>query len=228
MNVKNLCIGIVTLLLTAAAPAHGQERSAMQVKNLLERHDREVRQHLQEAAAAARVKLESRSITRLNASGAATVVSALAGLESVSDTTLAKGVNVAFGFFDLPQERGGVGPSLPSGFYTIRITASEQTADDLSKRNAATPLSAARGRIERPSAANAWAEFVDASRKVVARVPAAFGVWERDTLSRGNEMHTVVVSPGAAQITSFCMRLGNGAYWVCWGSNWMDALDALL
>lgn len=223
MNLTSRIVGLL-IVIGLASVALGQtprrESLVKQVDTLIAEHDRQILKHLQTAAAMARVKLDSRTITTLNGNGARTTIAGLAGLDSTPATSLPKGVNVAFGFFHLPQGPGGATPPLPVGFYTIRITASQQAVDASFNQNAGTPQPDPRSPVGRPSVTNAQAEFLDMSGNVIAKIPAAVGVWALDGLPTA-KMRSFVEPTGGGQNRSVCRRMAGG-YWVCWGNTWID------
>lgn len=219
-------IGGLLVLIGLASAAFGQtdrsESQARQFDALNREYERRIEDGLQTAAAMARIKLDARTITTLNGNGARTSIAALAGLDSIPATRLSKGVDVAFGFFHLPQGPRGADPPLRIGFYTIRITATQEAMDASLKQNVGTPPPDPRSPAGRPSVTNAQAEFVDRSGKVIIKLPAAVGVWAPDRRPSEKKARIVIEPTGGAQNRSFCMRLGNNSYWVCWGNTSID------
>jgi hypothetical protein len=173
------------------------------------------------------VNIDPRTIITINGNGARTSIAAVAGLDSALATRLPKGVDIAFGFFQFPQGPGGANPPLPVGFYTIRITASQHVMDASLKQNVGRPQPDPRSSALRPSVNNADAEFLDGSGKVIAKVPAAVGLWALEGPATEKKVRSFVEPTGGGQNRSFCMRLGNGSRWVCWGNTWMNDLDLI-
>jgi hypothetical protein len=222
---------VIGLASVASGEAPGRESQAKQFDAVNAANDRQILKSLQTAAAMSRVKLDVRTITTLNGNGARTSIAALAGLDSIPATSWPKGVDVAFGFFHLPQGPGGATPPLPVGFYTIRITASQQAVDASLKQNVGTPQPDPRSPAGHPSVTNAQAEFLDGSGKVIAKVPAAVGVWALDGLPTGKKVRSFVEPTGGGQNRSMCMHMGEQGgwhvYWVCWGNTWIDDIFLL-
>lgn len=208
MNTNYLSRGLLILLIAASGPVSAQDRLALQLDSVIERQKREVFEELQRAAAASRVRLDPSTVTQLYINGGSSIVAAVLGDSAMQPG----GANVAFGFFDLPKTPGNTNPSLPPGFYTIRIRPLQQ------------PRGNAPGMTRRPTVANAQAEFVSASGNVVARVPAARGI--RPPGATGSRIVSGAFAGstgGTGRIIAYCMVIGG--HWHCWGSHWMQALD---
>jgi len=216
-----IVIGLASVALGQAPP---RQSKAKQFDELNAAYDRQIHSGLQTAAALSHVKIDPRTITMVNGNGARTSIAAIAGLDSLPATRLPKGVDVAFGFFQFPQGPGGATPPIPVGFYTIRITASQQVVDASFKQNVGTPQPDPQSPSLRPSVNNAEAEFLDGSGRVIAKVPAAVGFWALDGLPTEKKVRSFVEPTGGGQNRSFCMRMG-GSYWVCWGNTWIDDIS---
>src|ERR1043165_11137 len=193
--------------------------------NTLSRHDQDSATLLQEAAKAAGVKLDLATAAHVTANGASAIVAATADLGSVHPDTFEKGIDVAFGFFNLPQGQRGASPPLPVGFYTVKITAPAKVITRSLKQNARKPLPDTRTVQGRPYANNGQASFVDASGRAIAQIPAAIGAWPVTAQAVKAGTRAVEIVGAMRNITVWRLFgdvITGDVYWVCWGNDWID------
>ena len=211
-------ISTFLIVISLASVAFGQAKqvqpSVAQFRALITEQERQINAQLQTAAAMSHLKLEAGTITLFNVNGAKMFIGAMGG-DSSPITNLPKGIDVAFGFFDLGQDLHGANQPLPAGVYTIRMMASRQDVDAFLKEQARTPpVPQNRGNL--PSITNSQAEFVDLSGKVIAKMDSVITVRSLDKQSINNRSHAVLVVPGSGRYVSFCIPLPYG-HSLCYG-----------
>jgi hypothetical protein len=198
---------------------YAQKADSRKIESLLSRQRAEAVEQLQVAATSAHLKLDPSISIETNVKGASSVVAAVSAA-SLNLPHLVTGVNVAFGYFDSYKVEARQNTVLPAGFYTIRLTATQGAIDEFMRTSETTPKDGSNSRT-RPAAANAQAELIDMSGKVVSRVPAFFG---RKPVVSLDSPHIVSGPTEPAGLNAFCMYVGG--HLVCWGRDWLEAMDA--
>jgi len=145
-------------------------------------------------------------------------VAPIDGIENIPATKLPAGVSEAFAFFSPPPDR--VSPTVPTGFYTLRMSA---TSEAVSQAFEATT----QGKM--PPADNAKVEFIDRSGNVAAKLPASLQVTSMvvpDDASRARNFVNVSIqqspgnSPGVSERGKIiCIVCSNG-YMICFRDAW--------
>jgi hypothetical protein len=199
--------------------AQAQKLDSRTIESLLSRQRAEAVKQLQVAAISVHLKLDPSISIETNVNGASSVVAAVS-TTSLNLPRLVTGVNVAFGYFDSYKVENRQSTVLPAGFYTIRLTATQEAIDEFTRTAKTTPKDGSNSRT-RPAAANAHAELLDMSGKVVSRVPAFFG---RRPVVTSDSPRIVSGPTEPAGLNAFCMYVGG--HLVCWGRDWLEAMDA--
>ena len=175
----------------------GTSQPAQSMPEQIVETEKKVHTSMVEEAKAAGTAVDPDSLVDATGNGATVVIGVVDKLASVDPASLVKGVDMAFAYLDLPHDSGGVQPDLPTGYYTLRVTAPQKVLDEAIAANGgvAPDLESPDGR---PAVDGAKVELVGADGKVVTSLPERLDVWPLEVApDAGKTRPTVEVVTGS-------------------------------
>ncbi len=217
MKYREAVGALVVVAVLCAVPSYSQPP---ELGRLLDAHKRPIAQAMAKAAARAGVSVNLDSLTQGSGNGADVVIGSISGLEKIPATQLPDGVNTAFAYLDLPTGPGGAKPSVPAGYYTFRVSASQETVDEALKASGGVPpdTTSPEGR---PSVPGAEVELIDAQGNIVAVVPGRLAVFSPFVPEDQISPRTLVEPIIGARYINVWIVCPNG-WAVCLQVSWID------
>lgn len=188
--------------------------------------EKKVHTAMVDEATAAGTAVDPDSLVDVSGNGATLVVGAVADLAKVSPANLAKGVEMAFMYLDLPRDSGGVQPELPAGYYRMRVTAPQKVLDEaLTASGGVAPD--LESPDDRPAVDGATVDLVGADGKIAASLPGRLGVWSLDVAPEAAKTRpTVEVIIGSRYVTIWIV-CSNGSI-ICVRLSWPQTRNHLV
>ena len=217
MRCRDAVGALVVAAVLSAAPSYSQPP---ELGRLLDSQKRPIAQAMAKAASRAGVSVNLDSLTQGSGNGASLVIGSISGLEKVPATQLPDGVDTAFAYLDLPTGPGGARPRVPAGYYTLRVTASQETVDEALKASGGVPPDTT-SPAGRPGVPGAEVELIDVHGDVVAVVPGELAVFSPVVPADQISPRTMVEPIIGARYIIVWIICPNG-WAVCLRVSWID------
>lgn len=187
------------------------------LKTALGNAQKKVEDVLTEVAEASGTSVDARSFVNGSGNGATFAFGTITGLEGIPATQLPSGVDVAFSYLDLPEDTEQY---LPTGFYKVRVTASQETVNQALAATGETPPDT-QSPSKRPSVSGAKVELTSSDGSTTVTIPGQIAVWSLSVPPKSPMPRALVEPTTGARYVSVWIICPNG-WAVCFKVSWID------